>query len=109
MSRDLKHPQDETLLDLAASQLDRPHQLVLEAHLEHCSACRKRVGELAAPGGWWLEQLPSEAPSGAVWERLEREVAAPSPPTCLLRNCRCRARSAWSSLAGGRRAGGRSG
>ena len=76
MSRDLKHPQDETLLDLAASQLDRPHQLVLEAHLEHCSACRKRVGELSAPGGWWLEQLPSEAPSGAVWERLDAGIDA---------------------------------
>lgn len=77
MSRDLRHPHDETLLDLAASQLDRPHQLVLEAHLEHCGACRQRVGELAAPGGWWLEQLPSAAPSPALWERLERSVAAP--------------------------------
>ncbi len=101
MSRDLKHPQDETLLDLAASQLDRPHQLVLEAHLEHCSACRKRVGELAAPGGWWLEQLPSEAPSGAVWERLEREVAAPSPPDLFAAQLPL-PRSLRLELAGGR-------
>ena len=79
MSRDLKHPQDESLLDLAASQLDRPHQLVLEAHLEHCGACRQRVDELAAPGGWWLEQLPSDAPSRDLWERLARAVAAPLP------------------------------
>ncbi|MEO7793249.1 MAG: cupin domain-containing protein [Thermoanaerobaculia bacterium] len=79
MSRECTHPQDETLLDLASSQLDRPHQLVLEVHLEHCSACRKRVGELAAPGGWWLEQLPSEAPSQTLWERLERDIAAPPP------------------------------
>ena len=79
MSRDLTHPPEETLLDLAASQLDRPHQLVLEAHLEHCAACRQGVGELAAPGGWWLEQLPSEAPSRELWQKLEREVAAPAP------------------------------
>lgn len=80
MRREMIHPEDETLLDLAASQLDRPHQLVLEAHLEHCPACRRRVGELAVPGGWWLEQLPSAAPSAALWEKLERRVAAP-PPT----------------------------
>lgn len=79
MSRDLTHPPEETLLDLAASQLDRPHQLVLEAHLEHCTACRQGVGELAAPGGWWLAQLPSEAPSRELWQKLEREVGAPAP------------------------------
>lgn len=79
MSRDLTHPPEETLLDLAASQLDRPHQLVLEAHLEHCAACRQGVGELAAPGGWWLAQLPSEAPSRELWQKLEREVGAPAP------------------------------
>lgn len=79
MSREPTHPQDESLLDFAASQLDRPHQLVLEAHLQHCAACRVRVGELAAPGGWWLEQLPSEAPSSELWEKLERRLAAPTP------------------------------
>jgi putative transcriptional regulator len=83
MSRELAHPQDEILLDLAASQLDRPHQLVLEAHLEHCGPCRQRVGELAAPGGWWMEQLPSEAPSRELWEKLERRVAAPPPVDSL--------------------------
>ncbi len=79
MSRDLKHPQEETLLDLAASQLDRPHQIVLEAHLEHCDSCRRRVGELAAPGGWWLEQVRPEAPSRGLWDRLALAVDAPVP------------------------------
>lgn len=79
MRQEMAHPQDETLLDLAASQLDRPHRLVLEAHLEHCAICRQRVGELATPGGWWLEQLPCEAPSRGLWEKLERRVAVPPP------------------------------
>ena len=79
MSRVPTHPQDETLLDFAASQLDRPHRLVLEAHLEHCAICRQRVGELAAPGGWWLEQLSPEAPSRELWEKLEQRVAAAAP------------------------------
>lgn len=78
MRRDLTHPLDETLLDLAASQLDRPHRVVLEAHLEHCAVCRQRVGELAAPGGWWLEQVPPEAPSRELWQKLERTLVAPA-------------------------------
>ena len=79
MRRERTHPEDETLLALAASQLDRPHRLVLEAHLELCADCRQRVGELAAPGGWWLEQLPPEAPPHELWEMLQRQVAAPPP------------------------------
>ena len=114
MSREMTHPQDETLLDLAASQLDRPHKLVLEAHLEQCAACRQRVGELAAPGGWWLEQMPSEAPSPALWERPERQVVAPVPadsfaaglplPLCLRQELAGQRKPRWWSilLNGGR-------
>lgn len=108
MSRVRTHPPDEALLDLAASQLDRPHQLVLEAHLEPCAACRQRVGELAAPGGWWLEQLPAAAPPAALWERLERRIVAPVPadpfapdlplPRCLRQELAGQPKPRWWSL-----------
>lgn len=79
MSRETQHPNEETLLDLAAGQLDRPHRVVLEAHLEVCPTCRRLGGELAEPGGWWLERHATERPPAALWERLERAVAAPAP------------------------------
>lgn len=79
MHRDRTHPHDETLMDLASAQLDRPHRLVLEAHLELCADCRQRVEGLAAPGGWWIEQLPAEAPSRALWERLEHRIGEAPP------------------------------
>ena len=68
-----------------------------------CAACRRRVGELAAPGGWWLEQLPSEAPSpralGAAGAPGCRAGSRPirSPPAC---RCRSRLRQ---ELAGQRK------
>jgi len=77
MHRDRTHPDDEILTDLASSQLDRPLRLVLEAHLERCADCRRRVAELSGPGGWWLEQLPAEAPSPDLWDRLERQIGTP--------------------------------
>lgn len=69
------HPPDETLAAAASGQLDRPHRIVIAAHVESCAQCRSRQGELAAPGGALLTELAGEAPPAALWERIDAAVS----------------------------------
>lgn len=77
------HPADETLAAAASGQLDRPHQLVLEAHLARCTPCSARLGELAAPGGAWLAQLPPEPLSAQCWEGIAAALLEPPAEDAL--------------------------
>lgn len=53
------HPGDEQLLALAARTLPIGPQLVMQAHLELCPACRARSAALRALGGAVLEEQPA--------------------------------------------------
>lgn len=74
-----KHPAEETILAAVSGELDRPHRIVIEAHLEHCPECRGRQAELARAGGSFLTELPGAAPSPALWQRLEQAVQGEPP------------------------------
>jgi len=76
----MRHPDPDTLLDHASGQLDLPHRVVVEAHVELCADCRHDVAELARPGGRLLATAPvDEQPSPALWQRLERQLARATP------------------------------
>ncbi|MGE0640023.1 MAG: cupin domain-containing protein [Thermoanaerobaculia bacterium] len=75
----MKHPSEETILAAVSGGLDRPHRIVVEAHLEQCPTCRASQGELARAGGSFLTGIPPEAPPAALWERLESAVRSAPP------------------------------
>lgn len=66
----MMHPPSETLLAHASGHLDRALRVVLEAHLDHCAACRAEVAAVSAPGGWALGALPRQPAPDALWTKL---------------------------------------
>jgi putative transcriptional regulator len=75
----MRHPDSDTLLEHAGGQLDLPMRVVLESHFALCPSCREEAARLALPGGRLLAATPAEeAPSPALWGRLEAAIAAPS-------------------------------
>lgn len=55
------HPADDLLLSLVAGRLPVGLRLVVETHVELCSACREKVAMLRAVGGVVLEDEPVAA------------------------------------------------
>lgn len=52
------HPSDLTLAEYAADRLDEGSSIVVRAHLEGCSKCRRLVATFEAVGGVLLSDLP---------------------------------------------------
>lgn len=74
----LSHPGEETLAAAVSGQLDRPHHLVIMAHLEQCARCREIQAGLAAPGGELLAGISAEeAPPAALWRSIEAALDLP--------------------------------
>ena len=78
------HPPAETLLGFSTGHADLAQRVLAEAHLAMCSACRRTVALMAAPGGRLLASLPAQSPSAGLWQRISSELsgssgAAPGP------------------------------
>lgn len=78
------HPSEAVLADYASGALADGPSLVVSAHLERCSCCRKAKTLFEAVGGEALDETPpAEMHSDALaraFERLEREAPAPPRP-----------------------------
>ena len=84
------HPADELLLSLAAGAMPVGLRLVMQTHLELCSACRAREMALRAVGGVLLEEQPAAPLRGDALVRvlgridsLEAEPSAAAAPRKL--------------------------
>lgn len=76
------HPSEELLLTVASGQADLPHRVLVEGHLDGCAACRSVMGEISAPGGALLENLPEMPIPPGLWESLKAKIdALPPEPT----------------------------
>ena len=73
------HPPEELLLAVASGAVDLPHRVLVEGHLDTCSACRATLAELSAPGGTLLASLAPERPADRLWESLRSRIAALPP------------------------------
>lgn len=76
------HPAPEILASYAAGTLPPGFGLVVAAHVEHCPACRARVGSFEAVSGASLSELPAATlPADALARTLARldDAAAPAP------------------------------
>ena len=71
------HPQEETLLEYFAGSLDEGRRIVIAAHLEMCSSCRRFMQGLETAGGDYLDALnPTPLADGALASVLARLDAA---------------------------------
>lgn len=70
------HPSEELLLAVASGQADLPHRVLVEGHLDGCAACRAVMGEISAPGGALLENLPEMPIPPGLWESLMAKIQA---------------------------------
>ncbi len=73
------HPSEELLLAVASGQADLPHRVLVEGHLDNCPACRAAMGEISAPGGALLEDLPEMPIPPGLWESLKAKIDALPP------------------------------
>ena len=77
------HPDDATIMALAAGGLGEGFTLLVAAHMEHCSRCRNRLAEAEALGGELLEELPAaemdSTEMGEVWRRIQTAPEAEPP------------------------------
>ncbi|MHC4403825.1 MAG: serine/threonine-protein kinase [Planctomycetota bacterium] len=70
---------------LLHSQLPEPAQEELAAHVEICTACRRKLESLAAGAGWWsdarqyLRPEPGQEPTAARPSQAEAEAAKNRP------------------------------
>ena len=76
------HPSEELLLAVASGQADLPHRVLVEGHMDGCATCRAAMGEISAPGGALLEDLPEMPIPPGLWESLKAKIDAlpPQPP-----------------------------
>jgi putative transcriptional regulator len=63
----------------ALGELDRAGADELARHLDGCAACRAAMGELSAPGGALLENLPEMPIPPGLWESLKAKIDALPP------------------------------
>jgi putative transcriptional regulator len=73
MSTATHHPSEDTLAEFYAGTLDEGRRLVVAAHMELCSSCRRMERALDEAGGDWLDGLQPVAMSdGALQGVLAR-------------------------------------
>ncbi|MFZ1680550.1 MAG: transcriptional regulator, partial [Rhizobiaceae bacterium] len=89
------HPDDDTLMLLAAGQLGASASAVIAAHTETCARCRSRLRGYEQLGGALLDDLDMTPMAGGferVLERIEAEdhdqavravFAPPAAPNAL--------------------------
>lgn len=67
-----QHPTDETLTAFAVGNLDEGRSVVVAAHAELCSRCRRWIATVETIGGVLLSDLP---PAGLANDALSRALA----------------------------------
>ena len=76
-----RHPQEETLVRYAAGTLDPSLAYVVDAHLDDCPRCRRRLGLALETGGQLLDGLAQPTLSGsqvdAAWPTLLGRLETP--------------------------------
>lgn len=73
------HPSDATLAEFSAGTLDAGSRLVVHAHVQGCSRCRRIVEDLERVGGALLADLPPVAMQpGSLAKTLARLDEAPA-------------------------------
>jgi putative transcriptional regulator len=81
------HPSEVVLAGYAAGVLADGPSLAVSAHLDHCPACRSRVGLLEAVGGALLADMPEAAMEedalAMAMARIERPAPAVRASTAL--------------------------
>lgn len=74
------HPHDELLMSFAAGQLPNALGVMIACHLEHCSACRKKVSQYEALGGELMSTIePASSVSETCLEGLLSRLDEPAP------------------------------
>ncbi|MEH6633596.1 MAG: hypothetical protein V7776_22500 [Halopseudomonas aestusnigri] len=64
------HPPEENLIDYVSGRGGDGWELVIDAHLSLCAACRAEIDRLKALGGALLEKLPAEDLPEGMEERV---------------------------------------
>jgi putative transcriptional regulator len=99
MHKSTKHPHDELLASYSAGSLPLSQALCISTHLEHCSACVRKLRRLNRIGSELMQQLQPAPGSAELRQRLldrldtltdapQQDSAAPSDPgvpRCLRR------------------------
>jgi putative transcriptional regulator len=73
------HPNDETLAAFASGSLDEGRRIVVAAHLELCSSCRRLMRGLDLAGGDYLGQLPATPLAEGALDTILARIDAAAP------------------------------
>jgi putative transcriptional regulator len=73
----MHHPTATRLLAYAAGTLDAGQRLVLAAHLDRCSSCRKEVAAFEDVAGALLVDLPPTPMTSGALERMQARLESP--------------------------------
>lgn len=77
------HPSDDTLARYADGDLDPAFSIMMSAHLEYCSGCRKRINELETSNTQILESTPTEPLTSDLTAMLSQILSQPVEPLTL--------------------------
>src|ERR1051325_7709270 len=83
----------ELLSDYIDGELELGEQVKIERHLGDCEPCRAVRDDLLQIVHF-SHQLPEQTPSGALWSRIQSEIAEQQPASAW-----SRARSRWARMA----------
>jgi putative transcriptional regulator len=71
------HPTEETLALFLDGSLDAGRRVVVAAHMELCTSCRRVASAVDELGGAHLQQLPPTAVGGSALEQLLSRLDTP--------------------------------